>query len=105
MAAAGYRIEPGAIVLAVRLTPRADRDAVEGLGVLADGRTVLRVRVRAVPEDGRANAALIELMARTFHRPKSAVEIVGGAAQRLKQVRVHGAPAELVSVAENWSEK
>ena len=69
-----YRVEPGAIVLTVRLTPKADRDAIDGIGVLADGRAVAQVRVRALPEDGAANAALVALIAKTFGRPKSAVD-------------------------------
>jgi len=95
-----YRREPGAIVLSVRLTPKSDRDAVEGTGVLADGREVVRVRVRAVPEDGAANAALIALVAKTFHRPKSAVDVVAGATRRLKQVRISGELEDLVAVVE-----
>jgi uncharacterized protein (TIGR00251 family) len=83
-------------VLAVRLTPKADRDAIEATGVLADGREFVSVRVRAVPEDGAANAALVRLLAKTLKRPKSAVELVSGATQRLKQIRIAGNPDDLV---------
>lgn len=95
-------MEPGAIVVGVRLTPKADRDAVEGVGALSDGRAVAQVRVRAVPDRGAANAALIALMARTFRRPKSAVNIVAGMSQRLKQVRIAGEPAALAKIVESW---
>jgi uncharacterized protein (TIGR00251 family) len=88
--------EAGGIVLAVRLTPKADRDVIEGTGVLADGREVVRVRVRAVPEDGAANAALVRLLAKTLRHPKSAIELVSGATQRLKQIRIAGDPNDLV---------
>ncbi len=97
-----YRIEADAIVLNVRLTPRADRDAVLGISVLADGREVAKVRVRALPEAGAANDALVTLMAKTFRRPKSAATIVAGAGHRLKQVRIAGEPSELVRIVENW---
>ena len=97
-----YRIEADAIVVAVRLTPKADRDAVEGVVALADGRLVARVRVRAVPEGGAANAALVAVMAKVLRRPKSAVAVVAGASQRLKQVRVAGEPTALVKVVETW---
>ncbi len=100
-----YRTEAGAIVVAVRLTPRADRDAVEGIGTLADGREVARVRVRALPEAGAANAALIALMAKTFGRPKSAVAIAAGGGQRLKQVRIAGEVAELMRIVESWPKR
>jgi uncharacterized protein (TIGR00251 family) len=100
-----YRLAAGAIVLSVRLTPKADRDRTDGIGVLADGRAVGRVRVRAVPEDGAANVALVGVIAKAFGRPKSAVAIIAGAGQRLKQVRVNGDPAELKLVAERWGER
>jgi uncharacterized protein YggU (UPF0235/DUF167 family) len=98
-----YRVEPGAIVVTVRLTPRADRDAVEGIGILADGQAVVRARVRAVPEDGAANKALIALLAKALRRPKSAIELVGGASARIKQLRIAGDPAGLAAIVESWS--
>lgn len=100
-----YRVEPGAIVLTVRLTPRADRDSFEGVGVLADGQAVAHARVRAVPADGTANAALIALTAKVFHRPKSAIALISGASARIKQLRIAGAPAELAAVVDSWSAK
>jgi uncharacterized protein (TIGR00251 family) len=97
-----YRPEPGAIVVSVRLTPGADRDAVEGAGVLADGREVLHLRVRAQPHDGEANAALVRLLAKSLGRPKSVVEIVSGANARVKTLRIAGDPAELAAAIEGW---
>jgi uncharacterized protein (TIGR00251 family) len=100
-----YRLEPDAILLAIRLTPRADRDAVDGVGVLADGRAVVHARVRAVPEDGAANAALVALLAKAFRRPKSAVAIASGGSARIKQVRIAGDPTELAAAVEGWPTK
>ena len=47
------------LLLTVRLTPKGGREALDGIETLADGRAVLKARVRALPEDGEANAALI----------------------------------------------
>jgi uncharacterized protein YggU (UPF0235/DUF167 family) len=105
MALPAFRTEPGAIVLAVRLTPRAARDAVDGRAVLSDGREVVLARVRAVPERGGANDALTRLLAGVFAVPKSAVTITSGATARLKQVRVEGDPAALSRVVESWPVK
>ncbi|HBQ37612.1 MAG: hypothetical protein A3I71_03710 [Omnitrophica WOR_2 bacterium RIFCSPLOWO2_02_FULL_63_16] len=69
--------------LHVRVTPRAKRAAVERL---ADGG--LRVRVTQPPEDGRANAAVIELVAAHFGVPRRAVTIVRGAASRQKLIEI-----------------
>ena len=91
-----YRKAPGALVVRVRLTPKGNRDALDGIGVLSDGREVVQARVRAPPADGAANAALVKLLAATLRVPKSAVEIVAGHSNRLKQVRIAGDPDDLV---------
>ena len=77
-------------LLAVRLTPRGGADRIDGWETDAAGRRFLRARVRAVPEDGRANAALEALLAAELGLPKSAVRVVRGATARLKQVAIQG---------------
>lgn len=84
----GVRCDEAGLALAVRLTPNAARDAVEGWRDTADGRTHLAVRVRAVPEDGKANAALVALLARRLGIPKRDVDVIRGATSRLKTVRI-----------------
>jgi uncharacterized protein len=71
--------------LRVRLTPRAHRDAIEGV---RDG--LVMARVRAPPVDGRANAALVKLLAKRLGVPPSRVELVRGQSAREKLVRVDG---------------
>ncbi|MEO8668105.1 MAG: DUF167 family protein [Bauldia sp.] len=100
-----YRLEPDGMVLSVRLTPKAARDSVDGTGALSDGRIVAHVRVRTIPADGAANAALVTLLARTFAVPKSSVEIIGGLSARLKQVRIAGSPSALATIADGWPKK
>ena len=78
------------LVLSVRLTPKSSRDEIIGFETLADGRTVLKARVRAVPQDGEANAALVRLLAKALHITASAVRIEAGASGRLKTVHLHG---------------
>ena len=70
--------------LFVRASPRASRDAVEGVKLLSDGRAVLAVRVRAVADKGAANAAVTSLLAATLGLAKSEVRLVSGASARLK---------------------
>lgn len=62
---------------------------------LADGKAVLVARVRAVPEDGKANAALCTLMAQSLGLAKSCVSVAGGHAQRVKTLRIEGNPAKV----------
>ena len=90
-----FRLDREGLVLAVRLTPKSARDAVDGLGTLSDGRLVVLARVRAVPEKGAANAALEALLAKALGVGKSLVSVEGGATARLKQVRVSGDAADI----------
>ncbi len=82
---------------AVRLTPKGGRDAVEGWARAADGARHLKARVRAVPEDGKANAALLAMLAKTLAVPKSALRIAGGATARLKIVEAQGDAAAIAA--------
>lgn len=72
----------------IRLTPKGGRDALEPALALADGRMVLRARVRAAPEDGRANAALLALVADRLEAPRQSVTLSSGATSRLKTLRI-----------------
>jgi uncharacterized protein len=92
---AAWRAAPDALTMRVRVTPRGGRDAVEGLDRLSDGRAVLKVRVRAAPEDGAANEAARRALARALGRPASAVTLAAGAAARVKTFTVAGDGARL----------
>ena len=82
--------------LAVRLTPRGGRDRIEGWTTDDAGRRVLKARVAAPPVEGRANAALIALIAKALGRPRSAVRIASGDTARIKQLEIDGLePADL----------
>ena len=83
------------IVIAVRLTPKSARDAVEGLAQTADGKVHLKARVRAVPEKGKANKALEKLIASWLQVPSSSVLVISGDTARLKSVLVSGEAAML----------
>lgn len=77
------------IVVAVRLSPKSARDAVEGVEDF-DGKAVLKARVRALPEGGRANAALEALIAKWLGVPRTTVSVVQGGRSRVKQVAIDG---------------
>jgi uncharacterized protein len=85
-----WRIRPGGLELRVRVTPKGGRDAIEGVEALADGRPVLKVRVRAAPEDGAANEGVRRLLAGALGLPASAVSLESGAAGRLKTFSIAG---------------
>ena len=90
------------VVVDVRLTPRGGRDAIEGTESLADGRVVFKARVRAAPFEGEANAALCRLIATELRVAPRQVELVSGAATRIKRLRIAGETASLVAMLERW---
>ena len=82
------------IVLAVRVTPRGGRDALS-----AGTDAHFAARLAAAPVGGRANAALIALVATVFAVPRRAVRLVGGDTARLKRVHVAGDRHALAKIA------
>jgi uncharacterized protein (TIGR00251 family) len=90
-----WRYSAQGISVAVRVTPRGGRDDIDGLETLANGRTVLKVRVRAIAEGGEANRAVTELLAKSLGVPKRSVRVLSGATSRLKQIAIDGDPAQL----------
>jgi uncharacterized protein YggU (UPF0235/DUF167 family) len=95
MTVAFWRATGTGATLNLRVTPNAGRDAIDGVETRADGEMVLRVRVRAVPDRGRANAAVLALLAEALGVAKGRVTLLAGATARLKTVAVAGDPAAL----------
>ncbi|RUU58639.1 DUF167 domain-containing protein [Mesorhizobium sp. M2C.T.Ca.TU.002.02.1.1] len=91
-----FRPRENGIDLFVRLTPKAALDRIEGIETAADGRSHLKARVRAVPENGAANQALERMLAKALGVPVSAVSVIAGGTARLKTLRIMGDAAALV---------
>ena len=90
-------VEPDALRLAVRLTPKASRNALQGVAEDADGGAVIKAQVTAVPENGKANAALCKLLSKDLKVPKSAITIVAGATDRRKTLRIEADPVDVTA--------
>jgi uncharacterized protein YggU (UPF0235/DUF167 family) len=88
---------PGGIRVTVRLTPRGRGDRIDGTARLADGTPILKASVGAPPEDGRANEALLRLLAAEWSLPRRDLTIVAGAKSRNKSVHIAGDPAALLA--------
>jgi uncharacterized protein (TIGR00251 family) len=81
--------------VSVRLTPNGGRDAIDGIEHDADGACYLKARVTAVPEKGKANNALVSLLAKALKHPKSSVAVISGDTARKKILRIDGDPEDL----------
>ena len=90
-----WRYSAQGISVALRVTPRGGRDDIDGVETLANGRSVVKLRVRAIAEGGEANRAVTALLAKALHVPKARVRILSGMTSRFKQVAVDGDPEGL----------
>ncbi|MAT36117.1 MAG: hypothetical protein CMK06_13420 [Ponticaulis sp.] len=82
-------------LITVRVTPKSSRDGIDGVGEDDAGRRFLKIRVRAIPDNGAANKAVCQLLAKQFGIPKSSVELASGATSRLKQIRIDRSECEI----------
>ncbi|KQP62457.1 hypothetical protein ASF41_07545 [Methylobacterium sp. Leaf111] len=99
-----YQVTPDGLRLALRLTPRAGRDGLDGLVADAEGRVALQVRVAAPPVAGAANAALLAYLAKALKLRRSDIRIVSGETARLKIVALSGDGAALAARLAAWTE-
>lgn len=95
--AAPWTATASGLSIAIRLTPKGGRDAIDGIETLSDGRAVLKVRVRAAPTDGEANAALILLLAKMLDVPRRTVTLAAGETARIKRIVIDGDGAALAA--------
>lgn len=100
-----YSITGSGLRVFIRLTPKGSRDKIDGLAAEADGGVVLKASVTAVPEDGKANAALIKMLAKEWRVAKSDFEIVAGATDRRKTLLISGDGAEMAARLDQWMAK
>ena len=95
-----WAVIAGGIALAVRLTPKGGRDSIDAIETLADGRAVLKARVRALPSEGEANVALCRLIAKgTGVQPRD-VTLIAGATSRIKRLAISGDGPTLIAALE-----
>jgi len=103
MAEGPFGIVEDGVVIAVRLTPKAGANAIRGAAQDADGSAFLKVAVTEPPEDGKANAAMLKLLAKTWKLPKTSLTVASGATSRRKVVHVAGDGPALSAMLEEWA--
>lgn len=85
-----WRLDKKDLILSIRLTPGSAANGFGGIWKDVHGALWLRATVRSVPEKGKANAALIKLLAKELNVPPTAISLVSGDTSRLKRVRIIG---------------
>lgn len=88
--------------VSVKVTPKAARTKVTGVARDAEGRVMLGVAVSAPPADGKANAALIALLAKEWRVAKGAITVASGVTARRKILHIAGDPARLLLDLGAW---
>ena len=95
-AAEPWRQGGACVIVRVRITPKSSKDAVDGVEDTVEG-PALKVRVRAVPAEGEANAALTKLLAKWLDVPQSSVRLAKGGKSRVKSVEIAGDANEIAA--------
>jgi uncharacterized protein len=101
---APVRLRAGGVTVALRVTPKASRESIDGIEARGDGVARLRVRVRALPDKGKANKAVIALLAKAWDLPPRALSIVSGETARDKVLLIEGAGAAIAATLTSWLE-
>lgn len=100
-----FRQHSKGITVNVRLTPGARTEGCSGIVDAGDGKQALKISVRAVPEDGKANKALISLLAKEWRLAKSSISLLSGDTSRQKTLLVEGDSTALLSLLSGWRNK
>jgi len=86
----------------IRLTPKAGANRIGDVVADADGYGRLKVQVSAVPEKGKANKALLKLLSKSWGVGMRRLDLIAGAKDRNKTVRIAGEPAETLAMLDEW---
>lgn len=87
------------VVFTARITPGSSKTALCGL---FDG--MLKIKVAAPPQKGKANQCLVEFLAKQLGVKKNAIHIVSGQTSRIKRLHILGVSAETLSIKLNLNE-
>ena len=99
-----WKLAPKGLIVSVRLTPKGGRDAIDGIEQLADGRFVLKARVRAAASEGEANDALMRLLADALDVAPRQVSVIAGATARIKRLMIEGDGTMLAAALERLAQ-
>ena len=84
------------------MTPKASRDKIDGLALDAEGNRAIKVAVTVVPEDGKANEAVIKLLSKAWRVPRSSISVVLGQTSRSKTLLIAGDGDRILAALTDW---
>jgi len=99
-----FEASPQGLRVRLRLTPSGRRDGIDGVMEDTDGHGILKASVTKAPEGGKANQALIKLLAKEWKLAKSAIEIIQGQTSRSKVLLISGETAVVQKHILAWAE-
>jgi hypothetical protein len=99
---APFEAVPEGLRVALKVTPKAARAGVTGVEADTAGRARLKVRVTEAPEGGKANAAVVKLLAKAWKLPKGALRVTAGTKDRRKTLLVTGDGQALAARLRAW---
>ena len=91
--------------MALRVNPNASVDRIEGIVFRSENEPALKLRVSAVPDKGKANAAVVKLLAKAWGIPRSSLSIVSGDKDRNKNLLVAGDTQECLAMLSVWFDR
>ena len=100
-----YRTTDKSVVIALRVTPKGGANRVDGFSFDSAGRSFIKLRVTETAKKGKANDAVIKLLAREWQMARSSLAIVAGATNRNKKLEINGDPGMLSENLALWCEK
>ncbi len=103
MTGAFFETTSDGLLVRVRLHPAARKDGITGMGEGVDGRWMLKAAVTKPPEGGKANQALIKMLAREWRVAKSSFAVYQGQTNRNKVLKLHGEARELAARLKAWA--
>jgi uncharacterized protein (TIGR00251 family) len=95
-----FRVDGDDLILRLKVMPGSRSAGFEGLAEGARGGRLMRLKVRAKAQDGAANEAVIDAVARAFDRTRSAVTLESGRTARVKTLRIVGGAASVARAEE-----
>ena len=98
-----FRANTSGVTVALQVTPKAAHDRIDGVAPGPDGR-VLKVKVTAAPDRGKANDEVIRLLAKAWGLAPSRLTLASGETSRRKVVQVSGDPAALLAALNSWKD-